>query len=117
MTIESLKNTGVKTIVLPPWFAYAMGYLLDRLYRSIHFLWSMFGKEFDIPQTIVDIYALNMAWRNLCLSSKRAHEVLGYGTPAADYFTKEETIEQQRIWAKAYYSEIRGRSRKSLKNA
>eukprot|EP00405_Crypthecodinium_cohnii_P015673 CAMPEP_0206458964 /NCGR_PEP_ID=MMETSP0324_2-20121206/23891_1 /ASSEMBLY_ACC=CAM_ASM_000836 /TAXON_ID=2866 /ORGANISM="Crypthecodinium cohnii, Strain Seligo" /LENGTH=371 /DNA_ID=CAMNT_0053930419 /DNA_START=24 /DNA_END=1139 /DNA_ORIENTATION=+ len=117
MAVDSLRDTGVKPVLLPLWFAYGMGYVLDRAYRFVHFLWSLFGKELDIPQTIVDIHAVNLAWRNLCFSTKRAREILGYGTPASDFFTKEETLKQQHEWAKDYYGELLARSGKGLKNA
>merc|ERR1711879_857440 len=105
LALDALKDTGVTPVVLPLWFAWAMGFVMDRVYRTAFFLFAFFGKNLEIPTTVVDIHAIGLAWRNLCFSTKRSRDVLGYGS-TSEFVAKEETYRQQHLWAKDYYARL-----------
>merc|ERR1711912_115420 len=98
LNIDAFKDTDIKVLLMPLWVAYMLAWLTDRLYRFIYKICSMCGRSFEIPKTVVDVGAVDMAWRNLCFSNTRSREILGYEADACKLVSEQETSKQARSW-------------------
>ncbi|CAE8606837.1 unnamed protein product [Polarella glacialis] len=94
---------GISATLLPVWVAYIIASLMHVYYRCMFLLCSSVGVSFAIPMDVVDINAMRLAWRNICFSTRKAHEALGYGPSLGDYVSKEECLRQTLDWAKGFW--------------
>lgn len=102
MTLESFKDTVMQPVVLNAYVAYVFLILLNIFWVCLQKFASIFGSTVDLPTTVVDKKAFDLAWQNTCFSTKRANEALGY----RGAITKEETIQEMRAWAKEHYTNL-----------
>lgn len=103
---QAFAGSGVKSVMLPLWLAYALALVTDRLYRSIHAACALLGRAYEPPGTAVAIEAVSMAWRNLCFSTERSRKVLGFEPATCNLITREETMQQTNAWAKKFYADL-----------
>jgi len=109
---QAFKGTGMKCLAMPFWIACMLALMLDRLYRFLHFVFATLGYPFEIPESIVDVNAARMAWRNHCFSVARARDILGYDQAALGLVTQQECARQCNLWAIKFYRGLWEKQRK-----
>mmetsp|Transcript_11460 Transcript_11460/g.30984 ORF Transcript_11460/g.30984 Transcript_11460/m.30984 type:complete len:367 (-) Transcript_11460:26-1126(-) len=113
LAIQAFKGTGIKCVTIPFGLACMIAFVLDRLYRFLHLVFTRLGYPFEIPSTVIDVNAARLAWDDLCFSVTRAFDILGYDQEALGLVTEKECAKQSNLWAIKFY---KGLCEKQLKD-
>ena len=105
MKMFAFQDTGISIVFWPFWLIYAMAWMLDRWERQMHSIFNRFGWTRTTSRNVVDIAALNIAWSDVLVSSKKAHDVLGW----KPLMSKKETMKDARQYANRYWRQLEGR--------
>lgn len=117
IAIAAFKETGIKTVMLPLWLAWAMANLMHMAYSFIHCCSSALGRSYEIPADIVDVKAMSLAWRNLCFSTRRAQEMLELDPNGPGMKSEQQTAEESQQWCTKYYAQLQSSSNGKAKAA
>lgn len=106
VSVAAAKGISAVIYMLPMWLAYIVAFVMHACTLLILQVCRGLGIPFEIPQEVVDKNALQMAWRNICFSGKKAERVLGYGPGMPRFVTQEESLRQTVAWAQEFYASL-----------
>ena len=110
MTAYAFQDTTITQIFLPLWFAFVFTWMLDRWERILHLLFNLCGHTRRTSKNVFDVAVLKMVMFDVIVSSKKAHEMLGW----RPLMSKQQTMEETRDHANRFWSSING-SKKAFK--
>ena len=105
MALAAFSDTPIIPVILPLALAYALAYILDKIDRILHVLAALVGIMYETSDEVLDIKAVNMAYIDIIVSSKRAEQVLGY----RPLVSEAECMSEAARWCKSFYANLRVR--------
>ena len=104
MALAAFSDTPIIPVILPLALAYALAYILDKIDRILHVLAALVGIMYETSDEVLDIKAVNMAYIDIIVSSKRAEQVLGY----RPLVSEAECMSEAARWCKSFYANLQG---------
>ncbi|CAE8620232.1 unnamed protein product [Polarella glacialis] len=108
--------TAISSILLPVWAAYILASLRNAYYCCMFLLCSFVGVSFAMTMDVDDIAAMRMGWQNICFSTRKVREALGYGHSLRDYVSKEKCLRQTVAWGQDFWLNLQSEAVRNNNN-
>ena len=101
---DAFQDTTITQILLPMRLVWTFCFLLHLWEKVLHFLFNLFGLSRHTSRTVIAIEAVEMSMIDVMVSSRKAHEMLGW----RPLRSQAETMDECREHANQYWCSLVG---------